>query len=1040
MQMTSYPDSISSKDIQSALDAANALILIIDDKGKTAFINRKGEEILQRNRNEILGKDWFLTCLPETEGKIIRQAFFDVLSGKIELPERVENYVVRKDEDKRLLLWKNSLMKNHAGDISGVFCIADDITDNSDLNKGKNLLFNLSLDFLCIAGFDGYFKLLNPTWALVLGWSEKELMSKPFIEFVHPDDRASTISAADSLQDGQLVFTFENRYQCRDGSYRWLSWNSLPMTDEQMIIAVARNVSEQKTVEHQLRESEQNFKTLAESLPLALGLYSLESQKIIYLNPAYERIYGYSVEYQYENPQKWFDMIHKEDQDRVVKLFIERYSVSFDVEYRIYRPDGDLCWIRLHYIPQKNENKEVAQIIWFSEDITEKKKSEEELIASERNYREIFNATNEAIFVHDANTGEIFDVNPAMCEIFGYSYKEALALTVEDISAGTPPYTSKESLEWIHRADTEGPQLFEWRAKTKKGELLWVEVNLKKGSIGGVDRILAVVRDISERKNAEQALIKSQMEYLTLFEESPISLWVEDFSEVKKHIDNLRASGISNFREHFEEHPEEVNSCFEMVRVLNINNTTVRMYKAKDKKEFFRGLHNVFHEDAYAFAREELLAIAEGKTFFDGETVNMTLDGDIMDIAIRWTTAPGHEDTYSRVLVSITDLTEYKRIEKQLHQVQRMETVATLAGGVAHDFNNLLVAILGYASYLKTKVDETDPLFKGLNNIESSALRASDLTTQLLTYTRHQEKQVKPIDLNRVVREVYELISKTFEKNIRIKITTAEDLKTVEGDESQLNQVVMNLAMNAQQAMPRGGVLKIETSMENIPENIKQGRLCKIMGQAICLRITDTGIGMDDDTQRRIFEPYFTTKENSGGTGLGMSVVYGIVEGHGGLIHIETTPEVGTEIAVYLPASQKKEKIRKKRSVFLKGGTETILVIDDESIVLSTMKDALEDAGYKLITSNSGRTGIEAFKEHQERIKLVILDIKMPDINGEEVFQELKKINGNVKVLFVSGYVNPKLRVKLLDDGAAGFRPKPFLVSELLEDIRKILD
>lgn len=1039
MNELAYTSFISHEILQSALDTANALVLIINHDGTVSYINRTGEEILQRDRKEILGKSWFETCLPETEGKIIQEAFLDVLSGKIDLPDRVENYIVRKDGEKRLLLWRNSLMRDPAGEIIGVFSIADDITDSSDLNKGRDLLFNLSIDFLAIAGFDGYFKLLNPTWTLVLGWSEMELMSKPFMEFVHPDDREGTISAANSLEDGQSVFSFDNRYLCKDGSYRWLSWNSLPMTEESMIIAVARDVTEQKVVEDKLRESEQKFKMLAESLPLTLGIYSPDAQKITYLNPAFERIYGYSVESEYDSPQKWLDMIHEEDRERVAQAFIENYFIDFDIEYQIYRPAGDLRWIRLHYIPQKLEKEEVSQIIWFTEDITERKKAADELIAFERNYREIFNATNDAIFVHDAKTGEIADVNSAMCEMFGYSYDETLMLTVEDISIGTHPFSKEEAVKRIHNANTEGPQLFEWLAKKKSGELFWVEVNLKKGSIGGIDRILAVVRDISERKEAEQALIESQREYLTLFEESPISLWVEDFSAVKRYLDTLRTSGISDFKEYFDEHPQEVNTCIGMVKILNINNTTVRMYGAQNKEDFFQGLHKVFHEDTYEFAKEELLAIAERKTLFEGETVNTTLDGNRMNIALKWTTAPGHEENYSRVLVSITDLTEYKRIEEQLHQAQRMETVATLAGGVAHDFNNLLAVILGYTSYLKTKADEDGPFFKGLNHIESSALRASDLTSQLLTYTRRQKQQIKPVDLNRVIQEVYELISKTFEKNVRIMIKNADGLKTVEGDESQLNQVVMNLALNAHQAMPQGGVLTIETSIEKIPENVKPGRLCDVTGTCVCLKIIDTGIGMDSDTLNRIFEPYFTTKEKSGGTGLGMSVVYGIVEGHGGCIHTESSPGEGTVISVYLPASDKKEKAEEHRIVTSIGGTETILIIDDEEVVVSTMKDPLEDAGYTVMTADSGKAGITSYTQHRDQIDLIILDIKMPDMGGEEVFEKLKEIDDDIKVLFVSGYVHPELKKKLLNNGASGFRAKPFLISDLLEDIRKII-
>jgi two-component system cell cycle sensor histidine kinase/response regulator CckA len=274
--------------------------------------------------------------------------------------------------------------------------------------------------------------------------------------------------------------------------------------------------------------------------------------------------------------------------------------------------------------------------------------------------------------------------------------------------------------------------------------------------------------------------------------------------------------------------------------------------------------------------------------------------------------------------IAITrDITERKMLEERFLRAQKMEAVATLTAGIAHDFNNILTTILGYASFLKSKAKEGDSFHTGLSAIENSTQRASELTSQLLAYSRKGKLEIRPLNLNRVIGEVHDLISKTFHKSIKISLKTDESIKAVDGDESQLNQVVMNIVINAQDAMPNGGTFKIQTYMEDIKSKIEKKYYIIEPGEYVCMKFSDNGIGMDEDTLKRIFEPYFTTKGSMGGTGLGMSVVFGIVKGHGGYIEVKSKLGGGTEITVYLPASKRKEKISKERLEDVIGGSET---------------------------------------------------------------------------------------------------------------------
>ncbi|MDL1969479.1 MAG: response regulator [Candidatus Desulfofervidaceae bacterium] len=400
------------------------------------------------------------------------------------------------------------------------------------------------------------------------------------------------------------------------------------------------------------------------------------------------------------------------------------------------------------------------------------------------------------------------------------------------------------------------------------------------------------------------------------------------------------------------------------------------------------------------------------------------------------------EDNHQMLIENIIrDISEQKKIEQQLIQAQKMESIGVLAGGVAHDFNNLLAGILGYANLIKVEVSEDTSLYRYAEVIERSATRASELTQKLLAFARGGKYKVEVINLNEIVEEVVALLSRTIEKTIAIHRELASDLFLVEVDPSQMTQTLLNICINSRDAMPNGGTLTIKTFNTYLEERFFPTGDRSRPGNYVAVSVSDTGTGIDEATKQRIFEPFFTTKEKGKGTGLGLSMVYGIVRNHDGYIDVKSRLGQGTTFIIYLPAAEKKEQRQiEKEEVEILGGSETILLIDDEEVVRNLVKDILEGNGYKVLLAKDGEEGLSVYQACKDQINLVLLDMIMPKKSGTEVFKTLKSVNPNVKVLLVTGYSLNEQAQAILHNGALGFIQKPYQVKELLKTIRKVLD
>ena len=375
-------------------------------------------------------------------------------------------------------------------------------------------------------------------------------------------------------------------------------------------------------------------------------------------------------------------------------------------------------------------------------------------------------------------------------------------------------------------------------------------------------------------------------------------------------------------------------------------------------------------------------------------------------------------------------------LETQLLQAQKMEAVGTLAGGIAHDFNNLLMGIQGLSSLMLLDTESATSQYEKLKNIEEYVLSGTDLTKQLLGFARGGKYEVKPTDLNELLIKSSQMFGRT-RKEISIFTKLDPELWPVEVDQGQIDQVLLNIYVNAWQAMPSGGSLYLETKNvildESELQSVKPGKYVQVS-------VADTGVGMDDRTRERIFEPFFTTKEMGRGTGLGLASAYGIIKSHGGLITVQSVKGEGTKFVIHLPASERRPEKEKTPINMLRRGHETILLVDDEKMVLYVTVEMLKRLGYKILTAQSGQEALEICKRHKEAIDLIILDMIMPGMSGSETYNLVKNILPDIKVLLSSGYSISGEATEILNRGCQGFIQKPFDVLQLSRKIRDILD
>jgi two-component system cell cycle sensor histidine kinase/response regulator CckA len=635
-------------------------------------------------------------------------------------------------------------------------------------------------------------------------------------------------------------------------------------------------------------------------------------------------------------------------------------------------------------------------------EVQERKQAEEALRESEQKFRGLAEQSPNMIFINKG--GRVVYANRRCEEVMGYKREEFCSPDFDFRTLIAPESTGMIERAFAKHMQGEEIAPYEYGLITRDGRRIEAINSSKLITFEGAKAILGVVTDITERKRAEETLRKSEARYRAV---------VQDQTEL---ICRFTPDGKLSF----------------------VNDVYCR-YFGKDADELVgHAFMPMISEEDREMVKTHLASIDRENPVSTLEHRVMSPDGEIR--WQRWTNRAifdnsGHVVEFQAVG---RDVTERKRTEAQLQQAQRMESIGTLAGGIAHDFNNILMGVQGNVSMMLLDVDEADPHYERLKNMERQVQSGARLTSHLLAYARKGKYEVKPFSLNQLVEEACYTFGRA-RKEVTIHQHLSADAYAIEGDPGQIEQVLLNLFVNSAEAMPDGGDFILETM--NVTHKDMTGRLYKPKrGNYVLLRVTDTGAGMDKKTVDRIFEPFFTTKEMGRGTGLGLASAYGIIKAHEGYIDVDSRKGRGTTFSIYLPASEKEALRTVRASDSIINGTETVLLVDDEEVVREASQELLEAMGYRVLIAKDGKEAVELYKNKQEDIDIVLLDIVMPNMGGREAYETLKSINPDIRVLLLSGYSIDGQATEILKRGANAFIQKPFNMKELSGKIREVLD
>jgi len=635
---------------------------------------------------------------------------------------------------------------------------------------------------------------------------------------------------------------------------------------------------------------------------------------------------------------------------------------------------------------------------------TESSIASPELIASELRYRRLFESARDGILILDGESGRIIDANPFMEGLLSYSHAEFLGRELWELGFFSDAAESARAFRELLR---EGYIRYDdLPLRTASGGKVQVEFVSNVYLVANVKVIQCNIRDVSARKKGEEALLQSERLNRNLINHLPHRIVVKDVDSVIRFCNPNYAMDLGLLpeqvvgRDAFAFHPAKLAEA----------------YHAADREVVVHGVPKEVDEP-YVVAGQERWVHTVKVPYRDER-------GSIVGI-----------------LAVFEDITERKNLEERLRQSQKMEAIGSLAGGVAHDFNNLLTGILGFCELITLSLGKDDPIAADVEQIRRCGERATGLTRQLLTFSRKQSLAVQIVDLNALVVELDGMLRRIVDESIEIRTVLSPELGRVKVDPGQIGQVLMNLVVNARDAMPSGGSLTIETANIELDEAFADSQLATVAGSYVMLTVTDDGCGMDAAVASRIFEPFFTTKEQGKGTGLGLATVYGIVHQSNGNIRCYSEPGLGTSFKIFLPRFDEADaRVVLEKAGPPARGSETVLVAEDDEAVRAVVVKILTIEGYSVLQSESGTEALRAYGSPEIPIDLLISDLVMPGINGYELMRQMTITRPDLKALFMSGYTeNTVLRQRTTEDGAF-FLPKPFSKDALSRKVREVLD
>ncbi|MDA3971832.1 MAG: PAS domain S-box protein [Desulfobulbaceae bacterium] len=781
------------------------------------------------------------------------------------------------------------------------------------------------------------------------------------------------------------------------------------MGKERIILLAIEDITERKRLEDLLTESEVRYRRIFETASNGIVLLEKDEGRIMHGNEAIKKMLGYSEE----------EYIGKKLQDIGVPLDMSDFpAIMQDLDKKVILNYEDIT-VKTKSGPDVTTEIYISTDIYMVDrmqlvqcnirDVSARKKVQQQL----RLDHEIISNISDGVYLVRSSDGVIVFANRPFEKMFGYDPGEIIGQHVSVVNApnGKAPQDTAQAI--MKKLRKHGI----WRGEVlnirKDGGTFWCDesvtsLKLERADYGTV--WVSVHRDITERKQAEELLTESQQMLRIVLNAIPVRVFWKD-----------RELNYLGCNKQF-----ALDAGFESPAALI------------GKDDFQMG----WREQAELYRADDDNVIKSDIPQLNYEEPQTTPAGGRIWLRTSKIPLKNINDEIIGVLGAYEDITGHKKLEAQLLQSQKMEAVGTLTGGIAHDFNNILNVILGYGTMVMNTLAAGSPAKENMDEVLLAADKAANLTKKLLVFSRKQAVEVKPVNVNELILDLQKMLGRIIRESIEFNLDLADRPLIVLADGGQIEQVLINLAANARDAMPEGGRLTIGTELVEIDEEYVAAYGYGKTGRYALLTVTDTGQGMDAETQKKIFEPFFTTKGVGEGTGLGLAISYGIIKQHSGYLKVYSEPGEGTALKIYLPLSEEEALLETKTEGVapVKGGNETVLVAEDNAALRNLSRIVLESFGYTVIAAEDGEEAITRFMENREGIGLVLLDMIMPKKNGEEVSEAIRKVCPGMGIVFMSGYTLDIVTNKDLLEAGFDFIQKPFQSKDLLAKVREVLD
>jgi PAS domain S-box-containing protein len=878
-------------------------------------------------------------------------------------------------------------------------------------------IFNASNDAVLVHEAEtGAILDVNRTMCAMFGYPYKEALKLTVNDISLGTPPYSQNEASDkirrALEEGPQLFEWHSRK--KSGELFWVEINlkQAAIGGLTRVVAVVRDITERQEVMEALTESEKNLAQAQKMARLGSWIWDMETGDVTWSREVY-KLFGVDRDSFDPAKESVAACFHPGDRQLYKKVMTQASSGQgqFSSEARVLLPDGTVRHLNSTAEGSFDDEGNLKLLAGTVQDITERKQHEDSLKRSEKRYRDLVENASEGIMV--AQSGLIKYVNPAVLNITGHTREEMINQPLEQT---IHPDDRRLVLERHHRrmqGDTP-TNLYAFRIMAKEDQVKWVEINAVSFEWEGRPAILNFITDVTERRRAAEALKESEERLRGILDVTPLPITITRKSDGKyRHVNQAY---IKEFGFTWDE----------------------ALGKTSSELNLFVGSKD----------RRKLLAIieAEGRVH-DHEMQYRTKDGSLIDVVLFL--KPLLLDGEECLLAIVTDVTERKRAEEkrlkheaQRRQSQKMEAMGTLAGGIAHDFNNMLAAMMGYTELTLQDLPDAGPEAENLKQVLKAGDRAKNLVRQILSFSRQSEQDHVPAELGPIVKEAVKLLRASIPSTIEIRQKFQGGEEGVLADPIQIHQLVMNLCTNSAQAMEeKGGLLQVGLALVDLDRGAAGQNPDLHPGRYLRLTVKDTGVGIDPKTLVRIFDPFFTTKEVDKGTGMGLAVVHGIVEGHGGAITVESQPGRGTTFNVYFPVLEGAEApVQLVGKVALSTGTERILLVDDEEALADLGGKTLERLGYSVKTFTSSLRALKYFKAHWEEFDLVITDYTMPKMTGVSLAKEILGIRPGLPIIITTGFSQPLTGEKVRSLGIKRVLRKPLRANRMAQVVREVLD